>query len=60
MKASTLIKLLENSIMAHGDLEVIGGTLSDDTPLRSVTIISSDGCEVFDNSEKAIGIFLEA
>lgn len=54
MKVSKLIALLEEVRGRFGDIEVTGGSLVDDTPLRSVTVIDVDGHEVWPRNPNGI------
>ncbi|MBS3648838.1 hypothetical protein KEU06_09490 [Pseudaminobacter sp. 19-2017] len=59
MKASKLIKLLEEEIKRHGDLEIVGGYISDDRPPRRIAPVTDFGYEP-KPGEKASGFFLES
>lgn len=50
MKASLLIIELAKVIDKYGDLEIIGGQLHDDTPLREVSVLEKEGGEIWPNN----------
>lgn len=47
MRISLLIQKLATIQVKYGDIEVTGGSLSDDTPLRNVCVTDIDGGEVW-------------
>lgn len=64
MKISEAIKKLEELKGRFGDLEIGGGYVHDDTPLRKITVTDADGVEVIgpltDGRPKPLGVFMES
>lgn len=56
MKASALIKLLQQRIDKYGDLPIVGGYILDDTVPTDVVPIDDDGA---DATENITGFFLQ-
>lgn len=65
MKLSKAIATLEAIKGKFGDIEITGGYLSDDTPLREISVTDSEGMEVWPNDPNGVagqnqidGVFL--
>lgn len=59
MRASELILSLEMAIKTCGDLEIVGGYLSDDSGLEKVTLLDAKDCDAEYTGRKAVAIFLQ-
>ncbi|CTQ47688.1 MULTISPECIES: hypothetical protein [Roseibium] len=66
MKISTAIARLEAVQRLYGDIEIIGGYLTDNSPLRNITVINTDGVELwpketgaYAGSSPVDGVFLD-
>ena len=66
MKISTAIARLEAVQRLYGDIEIIGGYLTDKSPLRNITVINTDGVELwpketgaYAGSSPVDGVFLD-
>lgn len=59
MKISDAIKQLEDLKKEHGDLEIVGGYVSDDTPPTQFIAVDEDGCACNFCKTKAVGVFIE-
>lgn len=57
MRASEAIKQLQALIDQHGDLPIVGGYLSEDTPLGKIIALDDEGCDVYQGC-KAESFFL--
>lgn len=68
MKISEAIKQLQAIQEKFGDIKITGGYISDDTPLREISVTDTDGMEIYPhnrnrNKRKSItidGVFLSA
>lgn len=64
MKISEAMKQLTAIKEKYGDLEIVGGYITDDTPLREIITVDRDGMSIsnFDNnaSKLPIGVFLSS
>lgn len=47
MKISKAIETLEKIKAKYGDLTIIGGYLLDDTPLREISVLETEGGEIW-------------
>ncbi|CTQ47562.1 hypothetical protein [Roseibium aggregatum] len=66
MKISTAIARLEAVQRLYGDIEIIGGYLTDNSPLRNITVINTDRVELWPKDTSAYagpaevdGVFLD-
>lgn len=62
MKTSELIALLKRNHELYGDLPIIGGYMSDDTPLKTVFVLDKNGCDIEiegENGGTPVGLFFE-
>lgn len=63
MKLSELISQLESIRQQFGDLEILGGDISDDSTIRSVLVLDEQGRDV-ESSDQEVGpphgVFLSA
>ncbi len=61
MKISEAIETLQNIRDEHGDLEIIGGYLHDDTPLNGIYIVDHNGVALENGGDVTDieGVFLE-
>lgn len=57
MKASELINQLKSIMDVHGDLEILGGYVSDDSGLDRAVTVDAEGVA---SNRNPIGIFLES
>ena len=60
MKASDFIDLLQHRVEQYGDLPIVGGYITDESGVREITAIDSDGCGVEETGGQPVGYFLEA
>lgn len=60
IKASALIKMLEQAIDKFGDLPVLGGNITDERPPSKVIALDDDGGDAESSGEKPVGLYLEA
>lgn len=58
MKITDLLIKLQAVKKLHGNLPIVGGTLMDDTPLKEVVVVDSEGRDADEYKTKAIGVFL--
>lgn len=62
MKISKAIETLKAIKAEFGDLEIIGGYMNDETPLREIAVVNKDGNEIwperYSKNDKAAGVFL--
>lgn len=59
MKISEAIKKLTQIKEHHGDLEILGGYLSDDRPPRDIYVINMNGEVWLTNKGDIAGVFIE-
>lgn len=61
MKISKAIETLQSILDEHGDLEIIGGCLHDDTPLDGIFVVDREGValEMGGDATNVEGVFLE-
>lgn len=59
MKISELVSELSLIQREVGDIEVLGGYLSDDSGVSRVSALNAEGCDIKLSGGKAVGVFLE-
>lgn len=66
MKAFEAADRLQAIARKFGDLPVVGGSMTDDTPLTRISVVDSEGMEVYPRDPNGVagrnpvaGIFLE-
>lgn len=66
MKITKAIEELQKIKAKFGDISIIGGSLMDDTPPRSITVTDSDGMEIWPDDPNGVagqnpidGVFIE-
>jgi hypothetical protein len=59
MMVSDLIAKLRGISRRYGDLPFLGGYLTDDSGLRSVSVLNREGCVVEAIGSKPAGVFLQ-
>lgn len=62
MKARQFMKRLQDLVARYGDLPIVGGYLSDDTPPADIIALGNDDCAVVDVNGvpgDAVGFFIE-
>lgn len=47
MKISEAIRQLQRIHAKFGDLQIVGGSMSDDAPLREIAVLNKDGVEIY-------------
>lgn len=56
MKISAVIKALNEIKAEFGDLPIVGGYLSDDSPPRKFIVVESDGMEIFPHNPNGLDL----
>ena len=59
MIVSELIDILSRIYTEDGDLEILGGFLSDDSGLREVSVLNEHGCDIATDGGDPVGVFFE-
>ena len=60
MNIDQMIERLQEIKAKHGNLEVVGGFMTDDSRPQSIIVINSDGSEYTGGEEETVeGIFIE-
>ncbi|GAB2209161.1 hypothetical protein ROS1_59810 [Roseibium sp. ROS1] len=66
MKISRAVQILLKIHEEFGDIDIVGGYLTDNSPLRNITVINTDGVELWPKDTSAYagpaevdGVFLD-
>lgn len=57
MKISEAIEKLQEIQNQYGDLEIIGGHMMDDYPIREIAVLNKDGMKVYPTNLNGVDIF---
>lgn len=55
MKTSDALHRLQNILDKYGDLDIVGGFLSDETPPRDIIVVNKEGMEIYPNDPNGVG-----
>lgn len=60
VRASDLIAALQRHRDRFGDLPILGGFISQDSPPRKIVALDAEDCDVDYSGKPAVALFLEA